>query len=146
MSHVETIKIKVRDLDALGTAAERLGMEMRKQSNYRWFGSHVGDYPLPEGFTASDLGKCEYALSIPDSPNAYEVGVAPSPDGDGYTLLWDFWSGGYGLQAQVGQNGSRLIQEYARAIVEQQVGNEWSMTDQMTEDGSLVLTLEGGSW
>lgn len=35
--------------------------------------SHVGDYPLPLGFTVKDMGKCHHAVGFPGI--AYEVGI-----------------------------------------------------------------------
>src|SRR5690242_4399839 len=114
MSHVALIDIEVHDLDALQAVAEMLGMELRRdQKTYHWFGKHVGDYPLPAGFTKEDLGKCDAALVVkPDTKRTwtqnvalngkdvgpqfqpYEIGVAKAKDGrPGYVLLWDFWAG-----------------------------------------------------
>lgn len=46
----------------------------------------------------------------------YEIGVARRRDGKlGWTLLWDFWEGGYGLQEVIGENGGRLKQAVATA-------------------------------
>jgi hypothetical protein len=122
MSHVATISLEVKDLDALGEACKQLGLELvHGQQTYRWFGKHVGDYPVPAGFTVEDLGKCEHAVRIPlgqqGADQAYEIGVVRRRDGKpGYTLLWDFWAGGYGLQAKVGDNCKHLVREYGLAV------------------------------
>jgi hypothetical protein len=114
MSHVATIDLEVKDLKALQAACERLGMEFREgQKTYKWFGGYMGDSPLPEGFAAADLGRCDHALSVKGNAGAYEVGVVRRRDGKpGYTLLWDFWAGGYGLQNVVGQNCANLKEAY----------------------------------
>lgn len=113
MSHVSKFELEVNDLEALKAACEPLGLEFKEgQKNYKWWGRSVGDYPLPAGFKASDLGKCDHALSVKGAPNAYEVGVVKKKDGKGYELLWDFYSGGYGLQAKVGLDGDKLKQMY----------------------------------
>lgn len=118
MSHVAEIELHVKDLEALRKAAVALGMELREgQTQYKWFGTSVGDYPLPAGFTAEDLGKCEHALGIPGKPHAYEVGVVKRRDGKpGYTLLWDFWAGGHGLTEHVGNDGMKLVNMYAAQV------------------------------
>lgn len=116
MSHVSTIEVEVKDLAALRDAAERCGCEfVEGQKTYRWYGRHVGDYPLPQGFAASDLGHCEHAIRVKGgNAQAYEVGVVKRRDGKpGYTLLWDFWAGGHGLQKAIGNNGQELTQNYA---------------------------------
>lgn len=117
MSHVVQISLEITDLDALATAAEMCGMKMSKQSQYRWWGYSVGDFPLPEGFSEKDLGKCDYALTVKDKPDAYEVGVVPRRDGKpGYALLFDFYNGGKGLVDKIGENAVNLKREYALAV------------------------------
>lgn len=104
----------VQDLDTLEQAAKDCGLELVKgQNRYRWYGHSVGDYPMPEGFTEADLGKCDHALRIPGNNSAYEVGVVKNKNGQpGYTLLWDFWQNGYGLVSKVGTNGDTLKDRY----------------------------------
>lgn len=114
MSHVTEIKTEIKDLDALATAAEKLGMEfVRDQKSYRWYGQYVGDAPLPEGMTEADLGKCEHALRVKEKPGAYEVGVIKAKNGKGYTLLFDYWDEGKGLMNHIGDNAGKLTQRYA---------------------------------
>lgn len=115
MSHVATVAIEIKDLAALRAACKRIGLEfMEGQKSYKWWGRSVGDYPLPEGFTAAELGKCEHALRVKGNDNAYEIGVVRRKDGKpGYSLLWDFYAGGYGLQNVVGENCGLLSQAYA---------------------------------
>jgi len=115
--------MEFKDLECLKRAAKKLGLEFREnQKNYKWYGTHVGDYPVPEGFTKEDLGKCDHALSIPqtedNSGRAYEVGVVENKTGKGYTLLWDFWQGGFGLRQKIGDNGIQLQKEYAAQVAE----------------------------
>lgn len=117
MSHVSTIECEVNDLEALRASAELLGMELVTKSTFKWYGKHVGDYPLPEGFSKEDMGKCLYAIRIKGDDRAYEIGVVPRRDSKpGYVLLWDFWCGGKGLQDKIGENGSMLRREYALAV------------------------------
>lgn len=121
MSHVTSIKVKIASLDALKSAAEALGLEFHEgQKTFRWYGRHVGDYPLPEGFSKEDMGKCEHALSIPGNKGAYEIGVCKARDGsDNYELLWDFWGGGFGLEERVGEGAMKLCEEYSVAYAKQ---------------------------
>lgn len=145
MSHVATIKCEVKDLDALRTAAAKLGLEFREgQKTYRWWGHHVGDYPLPTGFTKDDLGKCDHALSVSGNDSAYEVGIVKRRDGKaGYELLWDFYGGGRGLQACVGPNGNKLVQGYQyEASRNAAIRDGWSIESTRTLDnGTVQLTL-----
>ena len=111
MSHVDIIDIDIKSLEALEKATERLGGTMMKgKKTYAWFGYSVGDHPIPKGFTAKDLGKCDHALKFPKCK--YEVGVVQNKeDPDTYTMLGDFWSSG-GLSNCVGQGGWKLKQAY----------------------------------
>lgn len=121
MSHVATIDIEVRDMGALAEAAKRIGMELvPDQKTYRWYGRHVGDFPLPEGFAESDLGSCEHALRVlkPDGTpdkHIYEIGIVRRRDGKpGYTLLWDFIDSR--LRKVVGDECGLLKQAYALVV------------------------------
>ena len=119
MSHVATIELEIKDLDALELATLDLGLELvRGQKHYKWYGRSVGDYPLPVGFTAADLGKCDHVLRIPGDARAYEIGVCRRRDGkDGFVLQWDFYAGGYGMAAKVGGDKAQaLVQGYATQV------------------------------
>lgn len=122
MSHVTKIELEIKDLTALEAACKELGLEFVKQPTYRWWGRYMGDSPLPEGFAKEDLGKCEFAIRVPGNKEAYEVGVVKRRDGKaGYTLLYDYWSGGYGLVDKIGQGASKLTQGYSV-----QVAKRWA--------------------
>lgn len=117
MSHVTLIELSVEDLEALAEGGINLGMELLEKRNFKWYGNYVGDHPLPPGFTEQDMGKCDYVLRIKNNAEAYEVGVVRRKDGKpGYVLLWDFWCEGFGLQSTIGENGSKLRQEYSIAV------------------------------
>jgi hypothetical protein len=119
MSHVITCKVQIKNLAALERAAKRCGLEMRRgQKHYRWFGKFVGDSPMPAGFTESQLGKCDHALGIPGNSSAYEVGVVARAGGQ-YELIWDYWSGGYGLVDKIGKDAQTLKDEYSIAVAEE---------------------------
>lgn len=142
MSHVDTMKMAVLDLDCLVEAAESIGLEKRDKRTYQWYGSHVGDYPVPAGMTKEDLGKCDFALGVPGSPDAYEVGVVRRRDGPGYQLLWDFWAKGKGLQDVVGAEGNRLKQAYSLAVQEKEARRlGYRVSRGLDQEGSVVLTL-----
>lgn len=148
MSHVTEIDLEIRDLDALKKACEMLGLEFREgQKTYRWFGTHVGDYPLPKGFTKEEMGHCEHAIAIKNGNGAsngqlpYEVGVVTRRDGkQGYTLLWDFYCGGFGLQAKIGENGHALTDSYSAALSVQKLRRQGFRIQQTkTPQGKIVI-------
>jgi hypothetical protein len=111
MSHVTAIDINITDLKALQGAVQELGAEWRGgQKTYEWYGHSVGDYPLPAGFTAADLGKCEHAIRLAGTD--YEIGVVKKKDGSGYTCLYDFWGPGMKLKSHFGDGLAKLKQMY----------------------------------
>ena len=58
MSHVAVIKLELKNLEALKTACKNLGLKFNEgQKKYNWYGRSVGDYALPNGYEAKDLGK-----------------------------------------------------------------------------------------
>lgn len=141
MSHVAKIEIEIKDLETLDAACKRIGCTLVKgQTSYAWFGQHIGDYPLPEGFTAEDMGKCQHAIKVPGA--SYEIGVTARRDGrPGYTLLWDFWSSG-GLEAQLGQGGRKLVQAYGVEAATRAARRQgYHVTETAREDGTVVLKV-----
>lgn len=144
MSHVVTGSLIIKDLDALEAACKVLGLEFRKdQKTYRWFGKHVGDYPLPKGFRAEDMGKCDHAISLPGSQyrNAYEVGVVKNKEGEGYRLILDFWRGGYGMvEAVGGQNCEKLAKVYSVQVAKKKLkAKGYKITKEEWEGNDYVL-------
>jgi len=111
MSHVDVIEVDCSDLDVVEEAIKRLhpgAVLTRNQGTYRWWGRSVGDYPIPEGFKASDLGKCEHAIQFPGI--TYEVGIVKNPKGEGYVFIADFWDSA--LRKTCGNHGTLLKQAY----------------------------------
>jgi hypothetical protein len=149
MSHVATVDVEIRDLDALDAACRRLGLELvRGQQTYRWYGRHVGDYPLPDGFTEDDLGKCDHAVRIPGDAQPhgeppYEIGVVRRRDGrPGFSLMWDFFCGGFGLEERVGQNCRRLKQAYAVEVARKEaMRSGFRVQEHVAANGSIQLRL-----
>lgn len=147
MSHVATIAIEIKDLDALEAAANELGLELvRDKTSYKWYGRSVGDYPLPVGYTKNDLGKCDHVLRIPGNAAAYEIGVCRRRDGKaGYTLQWDFYAGGYGMTAKVGgDKAPKLVQGYAThvAIKAARAGGFRVIGRSVKADGTVLVQVQ----
>jgi len=143
VSHVATIDLEIKDLDCLIMAASDCGLEQRHQSTYKWYGHHVGDYPMPEGFTADELGKCDFALGVKGNTKAYEIGCVKR--GGKWTLLWDFWNGGYGLQDKVGPGCCKLKQHYAKHVAlkkcKKLTSQGYKLKEKTNEKGEIVLSL-----
>lgn len=143
MSHVTTVTVEVRDLDALAAACRRCGLELvRGQTSYRWYGHHVGDYPLPAGFAESELGTCQHAIRVAGSSTAYEIGVTARRDGrPGYALIWDFFGrAGSELQQHAGPECTKLRQAYSVELATRQARRQgFTVTEQRQPDGTIRL-------
>lgn len=139
MSHVSIMNLVINSLIALKLTVDRLGwVFMENQKTYKWYGRFMGDYPLPEGFTAADLGKCDHVIHVPGAK--YEIGVVER-NGQIY-LLWDFWQDG-GLERIIGPGGARIRQLYP--IEEAKLEAErrgYSYSEVAQEDGNIELEIE----
>lgn len=142
MSHVVNVDLQIKDLEALKKACELLGLEFREnQKTYRWYGHHVGDYPLPQGFTKYDMGHCDHALRIKGQPNAYEVGICKRRDGKpGYLMQFDFYAGGHGLMAAIGPAAVKISNEYSAAVAMKKLrAKGFRVSRKVTETGKIIL-------
>ena len=143
MSHVTQYEFDLDDMDALKAACEEIGAEVRPKKTYKWWGHHVGDYPMPEGFTEADLGKCDFAIGVKGDPNAYEVGVVKK--GDKTHLLYDFYAGGKGLMKVVGKDLGLLKPAYskhhAKHAARKMTAMGFKMSETTNKAGETVLHL-----
>ena len=59
VSHVTTIDASEKyDIPSLKQMCKNEGWEfLENKTTFAWFGRHVGDYPIPKGFTVNDMGK-----------------------------------------------------------------------------------------
>lgn len=101
MSHVTTVNLKVSNLEALKTAAERLGAEFREgqKSFQTWF----------------EKQPCAHAIRVPGSK--FEVGVMNAVNGT-YDLRYDRDGDGRKIVQMFGQDDYRLRQEYSAVVTE----------------------------
>ena len=118
MSHITKMKLRVRDLDALETAATECGLELvRDARSFKWFGRFVGDTTPPAGYDPKDYGKCEHKMRLKGASSSdYEIGIVAAKDGDGYDLLVDTWQQRRLMGAVGGAEMNKLRQEYATAV------------------------------
>ena len=150
MSHVVSIVVEYKDEGALKEALSILGLELRDKTTYNWYGKHVGDYPIPAGFTKQDLGKCEFAFGVPGDEQAYELGVVRRRDGkEGFAFLFDFWGDeGAKLEKKIGPqgewlNGGKLKQAYTAATTERTLQAKGYYTSRVySDDGSIEIIAE----
>lgn len=139
MSHITAGTMKILDLDALKAAGDRLGFEfMEGQQNYRWYEYWVGDYPNNTGRDVADFGKCQHALKIKGNDMAYEIGIVPALDGQGFELLYDFYDGSIERLAGVGLEF--LHNEYMAEVSTRELTAEGYMVTRTIQDGQIILT------
>ncbi len=156
-SHVAKIDCTITDLDMLERACRACGLELiRGQTEYRWFGHSVGDFPIPSDMTEADLGKCSHAIRIPRTGeyyhnaltkyggHAYEIGVVERKDGNGFALVWDFYCEGMGIEPLAGANCSKLVEAYQFGVVEQ-AAKELGWQSERTQAGLVVYSPAGGT-
>jgi hypothetical protein len=119
VSHVTTMKMteRVRDLDLLEQAVAAIpALEFRRdQRTFRWFEQFMGDSTPPKGRDPKDYGKCAHAIALKGDRSAYEIGVVPAIDGDGFDLMVDTWGQRKLLAAIGGPSAQRIQQEYKYA-------------------------------
>jgi hypothetical protein len=110
MSHITKIGLKIRDLDAVAEAAERCGMDLRRnQTTHIWYGRTYGN--------SQTDGTCEHALRLKDHRKGdYEIGLVRAADGDGFELALDSFMQSRLLDAIGGSDGDKLKREYAAAV------------------------------
>lgn len=151
MSHVAVIKVQIKDLEALKQTCSELGLEfVEGQKTYKWYGRWVRDYhgndaAYKNGIDPKNYGKCDHAIRIPGNSSAYEVGVVRLDDGS-YTLIWDFYNGGYGLIKKIGKDGEKLTVGYAKTAARNETkrmakkfGYSWS--EKQNEEGETVISM-----
>ncbi len=141
MSHVTKIALKITDLDALEAALKHMGgLELRRgQQTYKWYGRNMGDYPLPEGVTVADLGKCDHAIAMTKKLALnYEAGLVKQKDGS-YTLLFDFYDTRL-MDALGGQDARGLKSQYAAAVATKTFYQQgYQVSRRVTTDGRIIL-------
>lgn len=151
MSNVTTMAVRITNLDALAQACAKLGLEfVRDQQTYRWHGTDSPNRYVtpPPGFTQEELGRCLHAIRIPGQSEAYEIGVVERRDGEeGYTLLWDAWRGGFGLQDMIGENASLLNYHYSieQLKLDVEALGDSVVLEEYQPDGSCLVRVVTGA-
>lgn len=139
MSHVVAGSVVVNDLELLKKVIEKHFPKlkwMEGQKTYSWFGSWQADYSKDDaayknGIDVEDYGKCSSAIRMDGV--TYEIGVCKRKDGQGYSLVWDFWADGKTISDYIGKGAEKLMTEYSREYVNQ-YANNYGFIAQETED------------
>ncbi|MBI4090864.1 MAG: hypothetical protein HY422_02470 [Candidatus Komeilibacteria bacterium] len=143
ISHVTKVDIEIRDLDAMKAACEKRGLQLRRdQKTYRWWGHSVGDYPIPAGMTAADLGKCSHAIHLNDA--SYEIGLVAQTDGS-YRMVYDFYGQANLLAAVGGQKCDGLVGDYTIEAARNAAMAQGWMTQDNSDSTLTIFHPDGGS-
>ena len=128
MSHFATIQTQIRDIAALADACVELGLQLVPDSTCRGYAGTVRAAP--------------YVIKL---RGPYDIAVEPSAEKDGsYGLTTDWWDGH--VAKEVGAGFGRLIQSYGVHKTIREAALRGLRTTRRTEaDGTILLTLEGGS-
>jgi hypothetical protein len=128
MSHFTTIQTQIKDLQALTEACLELGVELQSEVVCRGYG-----------------GISRTAHRIVRLKGPYDIAIDPSPQvRGGYDLTTDWWGGH--VEKEVGPGFGRLLQSYGVAkTVREAQQRGLRVTRRLEDNGSVLLTLEGGS-
>jgi len=128
MSHFTTIQTQIRDLDALNDACVDLGLKL-----------------VPDTTCRGYAGVVRAAPHVIRLKGPYDIAVEPNKDNDNtYGLTTDWWDGH--VAKEVGAGYGRLLQSYGVHKTMREARSRGLRTTRRTEaDGTILLTLEGGS-
>ena len=128
MSHFTTIQTQIRDLEALNDACAEMDLKLTPNTLCRGY-----------------AGITRQAPHVIQLKGPYDIAVDPSPENDGsYGLTTDWWD--FHAAREVGIGYGRLLQSYGVHKTIREASSRGLRTIRRQEaDGSILLTLEGGS-
>ena len=128
MSHFTTIQTQIRDLDALSDACVEMDLKFLTNAACRGY-----------------AGITRRAPHVIKLKGPYDIAVDPSPEKDGtYGLTTDWWDGHAAKEVGIGYG--RLLQSYGiHKTIREARSRGLRTTRRQEADGSILLTLEGGS-
>ena len=128
MSHFTTIQTQIRDIDALADACVELGLTLAANAKCRGY-----------------AGVTRVAPHVIRLKGPYDIAVEPTKENDGsYGLTTDWWDGH--VAREVGVGYGRLLQSYGvHKTMREARARGLRVTRNEHQDGSILLTLEGGA-
>jgi len=122
MSHFTTIKTQIKDVEALRSAINELGLQLLANTDARGY--------------ISNKTKGDYVIRL---KGPYDIAVNQQPDGT-YGLTTDWWDGH--VEKEVGSNFGRLLQLYGvhKATAEARKKG-YSVRRNQQPNGSIKLIL-----
>jgi len=128
MSHFTTIQTQIRDLEALNDACVEMGFPFLQNAPCRGY-----------------AGVTRTAPHVIRLKGPYDIAVEPSGEHNGsYGLTTDWWAGH--VAREVGNGYGRLLQSYGiHKTLREARSRGLRVHRQQEQDGSVLLTLEGGA-
>jgi hypothetical protein len=128
MSHFTTIQTQIRDIPSLVDACVDLNLRL-----------------VPSSYCRGYAGVSRQAPYVIKLNGPYDIAVDPSPENDGsHSLTADWWDGH--VAKEVGPGFGRLLQSYGvHRTIRAAHSRGLRTTRKQEADGSILLTLEGGS-
>lgn len=128
MSHFTTIQTQIRDLEALADACAEMNLGFVANAQCRGY-----------------AGITRQAPHVIRLRGPYDIAVEPAKENDGtYGLTTDWWDGH--VENEVGKNYGRLLQNYGIHKTTREARLRGLRVNRRQEqDGSILLTLEGGN-
>jgi hypothetical protein len=128
MSHFTTIQTQIRDLEALRDASVELGLQLLANTQCRGY-----------------AGITRPAPHVIKLKGPYDIAVEPDKENPGsYVLTTDWWDNL--VAEEVGTGYSRLLQSYGvHKTMREATTRGLRHTRRIEADGTVLLTLEGGS-
>ncbi len=115
------------------------------QKKFEWFGKWVKDYhgddaAYKNGIDPETFGQCDHCIEMDGCK--YSIGVVNRADGQGYSLVFDFWGQGRRIQEYLGSSAEKLMSEYSREYVTAYAeANGYMLQQETNNEGNLVITM-----
>ena len=141
MSHISTVELQIKSVEALRRAAERCGLELVESvDGYWWYGSDVANSSVRNK-------QCDYVLRVKDYDKdrrvrgaPYEVGVVADGQG-GYSLQYDGFCGANGLMAKAGEDCVSVKRYYLAEAAKLEARRRGYSASETVVNGKIKITL-----
>jgi hypothetical protein len=125
MSHFTTIKTQIKDIQALRSACDELGLSLVQNGKARGY--------------STNKTKGDYVIRL---KGPYDIALNQQPDGS-FGITADLWEG-Y-VEKEVGKNYGKLMQLYAVHKAMREARKKGHLTRRSQQnDGSIKLVIAAG--
>jgi len=125
MSHFTTIKTQIKDIQALRSACDELGLSLVQNGKARGY--------------STNKTKGDYVIRL---KGPYDIALNQQPDGS-FGITADLWEG-Y-VETEVGKNYGKLMQLYAVHKAMREARKKGHLTRRSQQnDGSIKLVIAAG--